>query len=117
MEDHGIREFTLHPSDFGLPTHPLEDVKGGTPAHNAEVFVRLLNVDASVSVSSTTSTITSASDQAILDFVLLNASALLVAAGLANNFREGVELARKSVQSGRAWDAFVRFRDGGRDAV
>jgi len=47
----------------------------------------------------------------VLDFVLLNASALLVVAGIAKDFVEGTKIARESVTSGKAWEALVTFRD------
>ena len=49
----------------------------------------------------------------VMDFVLMNASALLVVAGLAADYREGVRLARESIESGKAWEAFEKFRDAG----
>ena len=52
-----------------------------------------------------------ASDQAFLDLVLLDTSALLVVSSLTNDFREGVRMARESVLFARVWDAFVHIRD------
>jgi anthranilate phosphoribosyltransferase len=42
----------------------------------------------------------------------MNASALLVIACVARYLIEGSKLARDSVISGNAWEAFVTFRDG-----
>lgn len=49
--------------------------------------------------------------KAILDFVLLNASALLVVAGLAPDYPTGVRMARESIASGKAWAALQEFRE------
>lgn len=104
-----IDEYLVDPSnDFGLPTNPLEDVAGHSPEANARVFVRLL--DPAQGLSSDADQETIRKHKAITDFVLINASALLVVAGIANNFKHGVELARESITSGKAWQALQTFR-------
>ena len=85
-EDGGIREVELHPEDFGLPVHPFEDIVGGTPEHNARAFRALLDGEAS----------------AYRDAVLLNAAAALTVAGKAGDLREGVAMARESIDAGVA---------------
>lgn len=94
---------TIHPSDFGLPTHSLSEVAGGTPEENALTLESLLNSGHSISTKL----------EPVLDFVLLNASAVLVVAGLASDFKTGVELAKKSIYSGKAWEALQIFRRAG----
>lgn len=54
---------------------------------------------------------------AIRDFVLLNAAALLKVSGKASSYQEGVELARKSIESGEAMRAFEAFIVAGREAM
>ena len=76
----------LHPEDFGLPVHPFEDIVGGTPEHNARAFRALLDGEAS----------------AYRDAVLLNAAAALTVAGKAGDLREGVAMARESIDAGVA---------------
>ncbi|KAI0033495.1 anthranilate phosphoribosyltransferase TrpD [Vararia minispora EC-137] len=104
LKDGTITESTLHPEQFGLQTHPLKNVAGGSPAENAEAFKTLLTSGADVPAHLVP----------ILDFVLLNASALLFVAGKAASFKEGVKLAREAVVSGKAWNALVEFRENGR---
>ena len=96
-----IVESTIHPEDFGLPTHSLASVKGGSAADNALILQKMLTSGEKIPQKFSP----------ILDFILLNASAVLVVAGLASDFREGVRLARESVTSGRAWDALLKFRE------
>ncbi len=85
--EHGeIREFTLHPEDAGLPWHPFEKILGGTPAENAAAFRALLD----------------GATGAYRDAVLLNAAAALVVADRAADLKEGVEIARESIDSGAA---------------
>jgi len=103
LENGDVRERTLCPADFGLPAHPLGDVKGATPADNAAAFEALLASGDHIPERLTP----------VLDFVLMNAAALLVVAGHAENFVEGVRLARQSVTSGKAWHALEVFREYG----
>lgn len=85
--EHGeIREFTLHPEDAGLPYHPFEKIMGGNPAENAAALRALLE----------------GASGAYRDAVLLNAAAALVVADKAADLKEGVDLARKSIDSGAA---------------
>lgn len=86
LEGGVIREFSLHPEDAGLPVHPFESIIGGTPAENGAAFRRLLEGETG----------------AYRDAVLLNSAAALVVADKANTLPEGVEIARDSIDSGRA---------------
>lgn len=86
VENGMIREFTLHPEDAGLPYHPFEKILGGTPADNAKAFRALLDGEAG----------------AYRDAVLLNAAAALVVADKAAHLKDGVEMARQSIDSGAA---------------
>ncbi|TFY64821.1 hypothetical protein EVG20_g5825 [Dentipellis fragilis] len=104
LQDGEITELTLHPSQFGLPTHPLSEVAGGTPTDNATSFRLLLTSGDEIPEHLLP----------ILDFVLINASALLVVANIAKDFEEGTRLAMESVTSGAAWKALETFRDEGR---
>ncbi|KAI7872537.1 anthranilate phosphoribosyltransferase [Spinellus fusiger] len=89
---------TLHPTrDFGLPTHPLSHVKGGDCQHNAQLLKQLLNGELP-------------ENHPILDYVLLNAAAVLVVAGVAGDYKEGVAKARLSIQSGEAKRVLEAFR-------
>lgn len=84
---HGaIAHRTVTPEDFGVPRAALRDLKGGEPAVNAEIARRILAGERGPK----------------RDIVLVNASAALVAAGLAPDFPSGVEMAAKSIDSGAA---------------
>lgn len=86
LENGNIRTFELTPSDFGLETVLLADLKGGDGAHNAVALKGVLQGDAT----------------AYRDISLANAAASLVIAGRAGDLREGMELARRSLTSGSA---------------
>ena len=107
LKDGKITKIVLNPEDFGLPCHPLYTVGGGTPIENAATFEALLTSGDNIPEKLVP----------VLDFVLINASALLVVAGIAYDYVEGTKLARESIISGRAWKALETFREVGKKAT
>ena len=96
LKDGAVTEREVAPEDAGLPVHPFEAILGGTPAENGRAFAALLAGETG----------------AYRDAVLLNAAAALVVAGRASDLREGVEIARESLDSGAArakLDALARL--------
>ncbi|KAJ6591663.1 glycosyl transferase [Mycena vulgaris] len=98
-----ITEKTLTPELFGLGAHPLSTVAGGSPEQNAETFKILLTSGKDIPEAL----------KPVLDFVLMNASALLVVAGIAEDYAHGTKLALESITSGKAWSALQTFREAG----
>lgn len=86
LENGEIRSFELTPADFGLETVLLADLKGGDGAHNAVALKGVLEGDATP----------------YRDISLANAAASLVIAGKAGDLKEGMALARQSLESGAA---------------
>ncbi|MET0370153.1 MAG: anthranilate phosphoribosyltransferase [Sphingobium sp.] len=72
--------------DAGLPTHPVEAIRGGDPLHNAAALRALLQGEPG----------------AYRDAVLLNAAAALVVADEAPNLLSGVEQAAETIDAGLA---------------
>lgn len=107
--DGSITEGVLHPDMFGLGTHPLTAVSGGRAEENAATLTRMLTRgEAGVEDEGL---------KPVVEFVLVNAAALLVVAGVAGDYRDGVRLARESMVSGGAWRALEGFREAGRAAM
>ncbi|MDF0542797.1 anthranilate phosphoribosyltransferase [Sphingobium sp. H39-3-25] len=73
-------------ADAGLPSHPLEAIRGGDPAYNAAALRALLLGEPG----------------AYRDAVILNAAAALVVAGAAHDLREGAEEAAEAIDKGLA---------------
>uniref|UniRef100_A0A060T176 Anthranilate phosphoribosyltransferase n=1 Tax=Blastobotrys adeninivorans TaxID=409370 RepID=A0A060T176_BLAAD len=97
VENERITTYELHPTkDFGLPVHPLTDVKSGTPSENAEIVWKLVNNELP-------------ENHPVLDYVLMNTGAMAVIDGAAKDWKEGVQMARESIQSGRAKQALQTF--------
>lgn len=88
-----VEEQTIEPADFGLPTHPLTAVKGGGPEENAAMMRAVLGGEPGP----------------VADFVVLNAGAANVVAGLATGFREGAAIARQAIASGRALEVMEQY--------
>lgn len=95
-----IKEFELSPSDFGLPEHSLDLVRSGTPAENAIVLQKILNLNYE--------SLKPGMDP-LVDYILMNSAALAVVSGLTDDWKEGVELARESIASGEAKNALSSF--------
>ncbi|CAG8582881.1 7619_t:CDS:2 [Paraglomus occultum] len=96
LENDIIKEYTVTPSDYGLPSHPISSVAGGTASENAETLSKLLLNEY---------------EGPVLDFVLLNAATALYVSGIAKDLKEGVKLAKESITSGNAKRALDGFRD------
>ena len=86
VEGGAVRDFTIHPEDAGLAPHPFEAILGGTPSENAVAFRALLD----------------GAKGAFRDAVLMNAAAALVVADKAASLKDGVEMAKASIDSGAA---------------
>ncbi len=79
-----IAEFT--PEDFGVPRGELEDLRGGDVATNVAITNAILDGETGPR----------------RDIALVNAAPVIVSAGLADGFTEGIELAAAAVDSGDA---------------
>lgn len=77
----------FHPNELGFPRHELSELKGGDARQNAAILKDILN---------------NRSKEAMRDVVLMNAAYSIYVSGLADTPDIGVELARKSIDSGEA---------------
>lgn len=86
-------EFT--PEDFGIERSSIELIRGGDAAENATIVRRVL----------------AGEPGPYRDAVLINSAPALVAAGVAPGFREAMDLARNSIDSGAAGGVLERVVD------
>jgi anthranilate phosphoribosyltransferase len=86
-----VRKFSVTPEGFGKKPAPLAAIRGGDLAENATLIQDLLGGAAE-----------SEEHRARRDIVVINASAALVAAGVAGSFSEGAELAEATLVNGSA---------------
>ena len=94
IRDGSVTRFALTPDDFGLRASSLESLRGGSPQENAALIRCLFEGETG----------------ARRDIVLMNASAALVVTGIAQNFREGQELAAEAISSGAAARRLAEFQ-------
>jgi anthranilate phosphoribosyltransferase len=93
VRDGDIREWELDPRSLGIYPSASEELRGGSAAENADAVRRVL----------------AGEPGGRRDAVLLNAGGALVAAGLAEDVGEGVELAASAVDSGAAVETLDRL--------
>ncbi|MDI6687387.1 MAG: anthranilate phosphoribosyltransferase [Desulfobacterales bacterium] len=86
LKDDLIRTYDIMPEQFFGKIADPEDMLGGDSQKNAEITSKILEGEKSPR----------------RDVVVLNASAALVAAGKAKDFKEGISLAETSIDSGAA---------------
>ena len=83
-----VKTYTLDPTTLGIPRTSELSLRGGTPDINAELTKNILK----------------GRKGPMQDIVLLNAAAAIVAGGKAQNLEEGLEIAKNSIDSGRAME-------------
>ena len=96
LKEGNIERYQMEPEEVGLKTARPGTVRGGTPAENAEILRRILRGEPGPA----------------RDVVLFNAAAVFVAGEKARDFKGGIELARESLDSGRAMkklEDLIRF--------
>ncbi len=93
LEDGKIRAFKLTPSDFGLATAKLDDLRGGDGEENARALRAVLDGE----------------KNAYRDIALANAAASLVVAGVAEDIKTGMTLAIESLESGATASALDKL--------
>lgn len=99
VQDHSVKRYRVAPEDFGVARSPREPLAGGDAATNAQLIRRILEGEPGPR----------------RDFVCINAAAALVAADRAADFKEGAQLAAKSIDSGAALqrlNALIAFSQG-----
>jgi anthranilate phosphoribosyltransferase len=81
-----IREYEIHPEDFGLPMASNRSLKVETPDQSRAMMMSVLDNQAGPA----------------RDIVILNAGAALYAANVSDSIKAGVDKARAAVESGAA---------------
>ena len=90
-----VETYTIHPSDFGLPTNTPDELKGGDAAYNAELTRRLLQGEALPQRG----------------IVLLNAAAAIAAGTEDKTIADCLPLAQDALDSGRGWVKLEQLRE------
>ena len=93
LKDGEVREYVVHPSDFGLPVYDSRVLRVANKEESVQCIQRALANE----------------DGPVRDVVLLNAGAALYCAGVATSVTEGVKRAREAVASGAALAKLSQF--------
>jgi anthranilate phosphoribosyltransferase len=95
FKDGEIREYEIHPEDFGLTMASNRTLKVGTPAESLALVRAVLDNESGPA----------------RDIVLLNTGVALYAANVAPTMADGLALAREAIASGKAAAKMVQFVD------
>jgi anthranilate phosphoribosyltransferase len=99
--DGSVRDRTVDPQALGIARCPPDELRGGSPEENAQRIHAVFNGE----------------DGGARDAVLLNAAGAIAAAGHAEDLREGLEVARETVDSGAAARRLQELVAFSRDAL
>ncbi len=88
------KTYTIKPEDFGMTACTKEDLAGGSPEENAAITLAVLKGEQGPKRNA----------------VLLNAGAALYIGGKAKTYADGVQLAAKLIDSGKALQKLEDFR-------
>jgi len=93
IKDGWFKTYTIKPEDFGFERCTKDDLKGGTPAENAEITKSILKGEKCFKRNA----------------VLMNAGAALYIGGKADSFADGITLAAEIIDSGKAMETLEKF--------
>ncbi len=95
------RRFTITPEEFGIPSAPISEIRGGPPQESADLIRRLLAGERGPH----------------RDVVLLNSAAAMYVGGHAADIADGIHQAAAAIDSGAAAAALDRFIAAGNDRL
>ena len=95
-KDGHVETYEIKPTDFNIKIAELKEIKGGSPEDNAKITLDILN---------------GKEKGAKRDVVLLNAGAAIYTAGKASSIKEGIDIAKDSIDSGKALEKLNNLKD------
>jgi anthranilate phosphoribosyltransferase len=101
IDNNKIKNYELHPKDFGFKTAKPEDIAGASPEKSAEIVRNILQGQKGL----------------MRDIVLLNAGAAIYVGGKAKSIKDGIELAKESIDSGKAYKKLNEFIEATKNFV
>ncbi|MCR5090089.1 MAG: anthranilate phosphoribosyltransferase [Oscillospiraceae bacterium] len=93
IRDGWFRSYEIAPEDFGFERCAKEELKGGTPEENAKITREILNGQTGPKRTA----------------VLMNAGAALYIGGKADSIRDGISLAARLIDSGKALETLEKL--------
>lgn len=95
LKNKKLKSYSIAPSDFGIKKARLKDLEGGSVQVNAQIARGILQKDKGPK----------------RDIVVLNAGCAIYTADKAKTIRQGIELAKESIDSGRALKKLEELRE------
>lgn len=93
LKDGTVREYEIHPKDFGLSTAPTASFKVGNASESKQIILDIL----------------SGASGPAKDIVCLNAGATLYVADIAKDIASGIAMAKQAIESGAALQKLNAF--------
>jgi len=95
LRDGAIETFIVDPAKLGIPWAEHADLVGGDAKNNASTIERILQGE----------------EGPKSDVALINAAAAIYVGGLSSTIAEGLDLAKRAIQNGRAWQKLEALRE------
>ncbi len=96
LDGDDINIFKVKPEDFGLNTASLKDIEGGDLEYNLKIALDILE---------------GKDNSPKTDFVALNSAFALKTVGKVDDIKEGIELAKETLYSKKAFEVLERLRN------
>lgn len=90
IKDGVLSSYYIKPEDFGIERSSIEEISGGTSKENSKIIINILKGEKG----------------AKRDIVLLNSGAALYVGKKVNSIKEGVELAKTLIDSGKSYSKY-----------
>jgi len=94
LKNNEISEFVIDPEEYNMQKGNLSDMQISTKQEAIDAFVSVLN---------------NSSNKTMKDITILNAAGGMVVGGLCNEFKDGIELATETINSGKAFEKLKQF--------
>jgi anthranilate phosphoribosyltransferase len=95
LRDGKVTEYQMIPEDFGMPRGRIDDIRGGDAKENAAIVTHVLKGE----------------EGPKRDMILLNAGAAFYASAKVADMKEGIEMAKESIDSGKAFEKLQALVD------
>lgn len=86
LSNGNIHQYIFNPRDYGINTCDISELQGGDAEYNAEIIKKILAGEKGPKY----------------DIAIINAAAAIQVADKADNWRDAIEMAHKSIESGKA---------------
>ena len=94
LKNNEISEFIINPEEYNMEKGNLSDIQISTKQDAIDAFVNVLN---------------NTSNKTMKEITILNAAGGMMVGGLCDEFKDGVELATETINSGKAFEKLKQF--------